>query len=148
MRVDINKILTELSSLPDFKEQLSLQGVFGQQNYEYGTGKLEGLEHKEEDFTEFLFDLPYTNSILEKEGMFRTRVMKLKPKSCYTYHKDPTKRKHIPLVTNYNCFFVVQDEVVRMPANGSVFILDTTKMHTALNASRKERIHIVGCFKE
>ena len=32
------------------------------------------------------------------------------------------------------------------PANGNHYIADTTKPHTFVNASREERIHIVGGF--
>jgi len=66
-------------------------------------------------------------------------------KTCYTYHQDPTKRIHIPLITNENCFMVIEDEIYRYPAEGDYYLVDTTKRHTFVNASFEERIHIVGC---
>ena len=65
-------------------------------------------------------------------------------KSCYSYHTDKTPRIHIPLITNDKCFMIVDDEVIRLPANGDVYLIDTTKFHTFLNGSWETRIHIVG----
>ena len=146
MSIDIERILLELEVLPDYDTQIGLQGVFGIPDPFYATGRITNKVHAEEQFTEFLFDMPYTNSILQQLNSYRTRVMRMKPKTCYTYHRDFTKRLHIPLVTNPNCFFVVDDEVIRYPATGDSYIVDTTKIHTAVNASLEDRIHIVGCI--
>ena len=48
---------------------------------------------------------------------------------------------HIPLVTNENRFMIVDDQLHRLPAE-EVYIIDTTKNHTRINASREDRIHI------
>ena len=148
MSINIERILLELSlRLPKYDTQISLQTVEGETDYNYGTGKLTTLnDHKEQDFIVPLFDIPYTNSIIKDLGMYRTRVMRMHSKTCYSYHKDPTMRIHIPLITNDKCFMVIDDEVHRHPADGNHYIIDTTKMHTAVNASWKERIHIIGCF--
>ena len=143
--IDIERILLELESLPDYKDQISLQGIKGINDPFNGVGKTKELNYAETEFIVPLFpQLTYTNSILENLKMYRTRVMKMKPKTCYTYHKDYAKRIHIPLITNEKCFFVIDDEVVRLPADGNHYLVDTTKMHTAINASFEERIHIVG----
>jgi len=110
--------------------------------------RLKRIDWNEEWLTEPYYDTPYINQILEEEGMFRARVMLLEPKTCYTYHKDPTPRKHIPLITNEKCFFVFDDEVFYMPEVGRLYYADTTAMHTAVNASWEKRYHIVGCYKE
>ena len=60
--------------------------------------------------------------------------MKLKPRTNYTYHQDYTKRFHIPLITNDNCFFVVDDKIVRYPADGNYYIVDTE--HKSLKAGK------------
>ena len=36
-------------------------------------------------------------------------------------------------------------EIIYLPADGNYYEIDTTQEHTALNGSRKDRIHIVGC---
>ena len=153
--IDIERILLELEMLPTWDKQICLQSFKGNNDPFFGCkhdgrGKVASLhgsnEHnkKDEDFTELLFDMKYTNSIIKELKMYRTRVMKLKYKTCYTYHRDKTKRIHIPLITNENCFIILDKEVCHYPADGNWFLVDTTKKHTAVNASWEDRIHIVG----
>ena len=70
----------------------------------------------------------------------------MRPYQCYSYHRDQTKRLHIPIITNDKCFLVVDDEVVRTPIEGNSYVIDTTKIHTAVNASFEDRIHLIGCL--
>ena len=145
--VDIKTILKELENLPEYNTQISLQGVEGQIDPLYGTGQLSDCKHKEPEFIYPIFsELKYTNKILFDLGMCRSRLMKLKPFHCYSYHKDASKRMHIPLITNERCMFIIDDEVHRYPADGNSYVIDTTKMHTAINASHEDRYHIVGCL--
>ena len=74
--------------------------------------------------------------------------MRLKSKECYTYHWDHLKRIHIPLITNEKCFFIVDNKLSQLPADGNYHMVDTTKMHTAINASWEDRLHIVGVVDE
>lgn len=145
MKISIDRILEEISTLPKYDEQLSLQvtdsGITGE-------GRLYNRDLNEKDFNVFAYDLPYTNSVLSDLKMYRSRLMNMRPKYCYTYHRDPTQRIHIPLLTNENCFFVIDDQVLRIPADGNHYLIDTRKMHTFVNASFKERLHIVGCVDD
>ena len=72
--------------------------------------------------------------------------MSLKRGMCYSYHYDLTPRVHIPLTSNEKCMFIIEDKVYRLPADGSVYFVNTKLFHTALNANREdfERTHIVG----
>lgn len=142
MPINIEHILLELESLPKYDTQLSLQVTADGSS---GEGQLAKLDYKEEDFNVFAYDIPYTNSVLSELGMYRSRLMNMKPKTCYSYHWDPTKRMHIPLLTNENNFFIIDDEISRYPADGSHYLIDTTKKHTFVNASFESRLHIVGC---
>ncbi len=149
--IDIDRILLEFELLPDYEDRIGLQTVSGEDHF-YGvhekrvTWQDNNINHKAEDFTEFCFpQLKYTNSVISDLKMFRTRVMVLKPKTCYSYHRDMSIRVHIPLITNTNCMFIIDDELKRYPADGNHYVIDTRKRHTALNASFEERIHIVGC---
>ncbi len=145
MSIDIQKILNELKKIPK-QEQIMLQKVKGKDD-NYGIGSLTAKDYPESEFNVLVYpELEYTNSIITDLNMCRTRVMRMSKKSCYSYHYDKTKRIHIPLVTNKNCFMVIEDEVFRYPADGNYYIVDTTKMHTFVNASFEERIHIVGCI--
>ena len=140
--IDVKRILEEILTLPKYDKQLSLQVT---ESGSGGEGRLARLDYKEKDFSVFAYDLPYTNSVLSDLKMYRSRLMNMPPKYCYSYHRDPTQRMHIPLITNENCFFVIDDRVLRIPADGNHYLIDTRKMHTFVNASFKERLHIVGC---
>ena len=144
---DLERIKLELSSLPDFDTQIYLQGnspdmdPFGPtngDNYLYADVNEELYEHP-------LFHIPYINSIIEEHDLVRTRVMHLKPKTGYYWHKDATHRIHIPVRTDPSCFLVFEDGVIHLPADGSWYDVDTTKYHSALNGSKIIRTHIVGC---
>ena len=151
MRIDVEKIIEEVSPLMekmclDERTQMSLQGVKGQTDPYYGCHHFKNQTHIEFEYNQFIHDsLTYTNSVIKDLKLFRTRLMRLMPQTCYTYHKDFSQRIHIPLITNENCFIIVDDVLNRYPADGSSYLINTTKMHTALNASTEERWHIVGC---
>ena len=153
MSIDIKRILFEIDMhVPEElkrETQISLQGVEGNNDPLYGTGRLANVGHREDQFDVPNFPrMQYTNSVLESLGMFRSRIMRMKGKTCYTYHQDPTKRMHIPLVTNENCFFIIDDVIHRYPADGNHYLADTTKKHTFVNASMEDRIHIIGCVDD
>ena len=149
MSLDLETIQNEMMVLPAFASQICLQGVKNVDDPFFGCEKVKSLKpYKETDFVHPNFDMPYTNSILKKLNMHRTRVLKLGPASCYSIHRDPTRRIHIPIVTNDKCFLIVNNEVIYLPADGSHYEIDTTHRHTAINGSRDlERIHIVGCIE-
>lgn len=88
------------------------------------------------------------NELNKKYDICLARYMKLYSKKCYTYHRDLSMRIHIPVVTNENCGFIVNDKFFRMPDEGQTYLLDTTQKHSALNMSTKDRIHLVFCLKK
>tara|TARA_B110000908_G_C10133631_1_gene393400 strand:+ start:63 stop:533 length:471 start_codon:yes stop_codon:yes gene_type:complete len=148
MKYDLYKIQEELLSLPDYKNQIYLQGysvdmdpiepTIGQ-NYLH-------VDQNESEYCVPLFDIPYINGIMKEHKLLRTRLMRMKPKTCYYWHNDSTKRLHIPIVTHEHCFLLVDGVQTHLPATGQAYVVDTTKMHTAFNASKIDRIHIVGAF--
>ena len=74
--------------------------------------------------------------------------MKMKPKTCYYWHHDKTKRLHIPMVKHMNIvFYYLDNDRIHLPADGTAYEVDTTVNHTALNCSKIDRIHIVGVIK-
>jgi hypothetical protein len=143
-RVNIAKITEELKLLK-ISAQFSLQGK-SKDDFNSSTSYDYSLREDEKEFIYPLYDLPYTNSILEEFKLFRTRVMKMINGTAYGLHVDNTPRIHIPLETNDKCLFIIDDVVYRMPADGSVYFADTTKPHTAINANTNRfiRTHIVG----
>lgn len=117
-----------------------------------GSGSLRDQDTiKRQEYTQHLFPLTkkLENQIYEYSSgnllINRIRFMSMTPISCLSYHKDPDAiRYHIPLITNDDCFFVVEDTVARMPDVGSLYSLQTNVKHTAINGSRTEdRLHLV-----
>lgn len=83
--------------------------------------------------------------LLHKEyNAVRGRMMALDWKTCLTIHRDSTQRIHIPIVTDENCMMLIDDKVHRL-SSGNTYLTDTTKPHTAFNASKIYRTHLVFC---
>jgi len=74
----------------------------------------------------------------------RVRILRLDSRSSLSYHRDPEARLHVPVVTNPGALMIVEEEAHHMKADGSVYYVDTTKYHTALNGGNKPRIHLVA----
>ena len=148
MHYDLDVITKELATLPDYSNQIYLQGTDRNMDPIHPTKGANYLnaDANEEDYWVPLFDIPYINSIMTEHDLTRTRVMKMTSKTCYYWHNDVSKRLHIPVITNPNCFLVFEDGPVHLPATGEAYVIDTTKFHSAMNASKQDRIHIVGCL--
>jgi len=96
------------------------------------------------NFTE---NMTYTKSVidnLKKYMPFNSVYYRyVKPFTCYNWHVDTMSTcLHIPLKTNFGCKFVYEDAVFSMPANGSVYMVNNSKPHTFVNASKDLRLHI------
>ena len=104
---------------------------------------------REHEFTMFnadYIDTPVYNLYEHLSKLFnigRFRLMVTQPKQCYTWHKDETKRLHVPLVTNPGARMVIGDTAYHLQA-GKLYITDTTLPHTAFNGSMHDRYHLVG----
>jgi hypothetical protein len=102
----------------------------------------------------------YTHSIvlqiesdLRKAGKRITGVSyhKLYVARCYPLHTDRMEQRfHIPIITNANVFFMVEEElgnenyeIWRMPDAGKVYVFTPTAMHTAINAGYDDRVHLL-----
>jgi len=123
MQIDIDMLLEEYNTLPG-DEHLLIQ-----------------------EADTFLYNIPYINNLLEEYNMFHSRVMRMAPKYCYSWHTDPHVRRHIPIISNDGAFMVVENELIRMPVGG-VYTVDTTRPHTAVNAWKETRVHIVGTISD
>jgi len=77
------------------------------------------------------------------------RFMRLSSeRRAYSYHKDETKRLHIPLLTNDECMFIIEKQLYEMNQPGVLYEMDTTQYHTALNLGWSDRVHMVGAYSE
>jgi hypothetical protein len=90
-------------------------------------------------FKETIFE-----EIINKYDMVRTRLIWVKPFSCYSFHKDTSPRLHLPLITNPQCFFVFKDIPVYHMSAGNLYWSDTTKPHTFINCSNQPRLHLIS----
>ena len=101
MKYDLEKIKEELDTLPSYDTQLYLQGDTKDMDSHEAIRNYLLVDETENDFNIPLFDLPYINSIMKKHNLVRTRVMKMKPKTCYYWHHDKTKRHIMCNFTTY-----------------------------------------------
>ena len=150
ININISNILSEVEqyilSDKNFVDQICLQGVNEKSDPYYGSRSMKEVdsEFTEYDFSVNLFpDMEYTNSLIGDLGIKRTRIMRMKPKTCLSYHYDRTWRVHVPLITNSKCFLLIDGTAYHVPADGA-YKVNTTKYHTAINASFEARTHLVG----
>lgn len=137
----------------------------GEEELTFGCGSLYDYDRKrwvakEQDFDTIIdqFRDTYLVSVIKDVSVYakekynltvgRSRLMALRPKSCLTFHTDigATMRFHVPIVINPDCFFVhnVPEPIVsKMPTVGQLYTFDSSVPHTAINASRESRIHLV-----
>jgi hypothetical protein len=158
---DIQKLEKESLALyekltPD-SGQISLKHTSSEKDrnlWEDGIGSLynptESGFLQEKDFTVLNSELKGSyleevHDIISKEYSFgRMRLMKLTGRKCMSLHVDGEKRIHIPIITNENCLMIVDNEVCHLPADGNAYLVDTTKVHTALNSNQNfDRIHLL-----
>jgi len=73
----------------------------------------------------------------------RVRIMRMSPKTTYSYHMDCENRLHFALQTSKHCMFIIDDEVFRIPSDGCGYLLSTVLPHTAVNCWDQMRLHLV-----
>jgi hypothetical protein len=94
----------------------------------------------------------------------RARLIALDPMECYYMHDDrheygrvtadaeerPFLRMHLPVITHKWCYHVEDYKLRHMPADGYPWVVNTSKIHSAMNATRPgwriRRWHIVGDY--
>lgn len=142
-RIESNIIWTEFPN----GRQTGLQFIKGNDPWQDAVGRLKTGQTWDENvevnpyFKDTIFE-----EIINKYKLTRTRLIWLKPYSCYSMHRDATIRMHIPLITNQRCYFVFrEDGLFNMPA-GHVYEVDTTKEHSAMNCSSEYRLHLIAAY--
>lgn len=97
-------------------------------------------------FKDTIFEEIY-NTLQSKYVLGRVRLFKSEPKTCLTWHIDEgMPRLHYPIKTQPGCFMVIDDEVKHLEQD-KWWMADTTKPHTAFNASKESRIHLVAVIR-
>jgi archaellin len=106
----------------------------------------------ESDFKFFVKEFSHTifedvhNQLSSRYKLGRIRLMNSRTRTCLSWHTDSEKRLHIPIITNPGARLVIEDAANHLPADGSVYLADTTKYHTAFNSGTENRIHLVACI--
>ena len=116
-------------------------------DWQTGIGRIAELAYEEENlYTHVNRELSGTvlSELIKKYNGFRTRIMIMPPRHCYSIHADPTPRIHIPISTNNQAWMIwpYLSECKTMNP-GLVYWVDTTKHHTFINGGETNRIHIV-----
>ena len=94
-------------------------------------------------FEETYFKTVYER-LLTKYNLGRVRILKLEPRTCLSYHRDPEPRIHIPLTSNPGALMIVDQFAVNLRADGGVYYTNTLKYHSVLNGGETERIHLIA----
>jgi len=127
----------------------STRGVFWTRDENYNEIQIE-KPVKESKYTKIEENLrgTYFEEIIKKLSvrytLGRVRILKLDSRSSLSYHRDPEPRIHIPIVTNPGALVVVKNFATHLPADGSAYIVNTKKYHTAINGGNEPRVHLVA----
>ena len=148
---NVDKILLEIDQIVSKfgwsnHNQISLQSPDG--DFHSGVGAIEETpQYNEHDFSKLNINPRWEISrFIIDHGLYRTRIMKLAPRVCYSVHADRSKRIHLAITTNENCFIMIDRKLYNVPDDGHAYLVDTTKPHSAMNCNLGfYRIHIVGC---
>ena len=55
------------------------------------------------------------------------RFLMKPPRSCLSWHRDPERRLHIPIITNVGNVMVIKDTAFHMPSDGAADITDNSE---------------------
>ena len=104
---------------------------------------------QEEKYTELCPEFKGTyveevyNIVRSKFNIGRMRFLMKPPRSCLSWHRDTSRRIHFPIKTQEGCFMVIENEILHLKKD-QWYLTDTMPNHTAFNASKENRIHLVA----
>ncbi|CAB4241908.1 Aspartyl/asparaginy/proline hydroxylase [uncultured Caudovirales phage] len=148
LQVEAEKLLLDTAT-GQFRTQMSLQ-TNGQANWDSGTGSRPGEAEDQWDklhpdlvgtwWEDFFAKLPFK--------VYRSRLMTMQPRTCYSIHVDDNPRLHIAIKTTKQARFIFTEPPALqfIPADSHIWWVDTTKEHSAMNGSMEPRIHLVMCL--
>lgn len=154
VQFDIARLQADLEKVsPLLDRQLCLTSRPGAaQPLSDGVGWYEGSET---DFT--VFNEEFRGTIFEEfyetvpYHLGRVRLMRMPPRSCYSFHQDKEPRLHIAIQTHENAYLLVDDDTglrswkIKIPSNGAVYWVNTQRTHTAMNTdANRYRVHLVA----
>lgn len=114
-----------------------------------GIGSISELEEKDEKkYCKIHTSLKgtYLEQLISQHNGYRTRIMLMPPRQCYSIHSDHSYRIHIPIVTNDQCWMIwPRDSACYRLFPEMSYLTNTTKPHTFINGGLENRIHVVMC---
>jgi len=152
---DINAIC--LTQIPGDKDSITggnVRGLYWTKPDSSGVEVQREHPINETKYTQFvqLFNQTYFkevfDTITKKYRLGRVRLLWKLPRTTLSWHRDPERRLHIPIITNPGAIMVVDTEAKHMPADGKVWITDNTKYHNAFNGGEQDRVHLVATVLE
>lgn len=87
---------------------------------------------------------PLGNILNGVDRVGEARLIKLQSAETYTAHADPDDRYHLPIITNPYAFIIDVEnlKMYHLPADGKIWMMDTSLIHVASNYGGRERIHL------
>lgn len=131
-------------------KQTGMQYADNEDTFLSATGSLQtGRDEKEYINLNPVFKGTIFERIINEYGLFRSRLMWVDSKTCYSIHGDMSMRLHIPLVTNPDCMFIFPNEsqLIHLPV-GNIYAVNTLKKHSFCNFSNTRRLHFMGCMSD
>lgn len=105
----------------------------------------------QDDFVDWQPGTEYIQNLAKKlkvNERGRVRLLRVNPRSCYSFHFDPHPyRVHIPLITNSGSFMSVWGKLWHLKL-GYAYRVRVQEEHTAINTGSTERVHLVfdNCY--
>lgn len=153
LKTEVLQILKTVKLDGDNQLMLSCRPGSADPNFE-GKGKIYDKEKqkfffRQDEFTEFNpnFKGGYLEEIWKSfpHPIGRFRIAVLQSHRCYSLHRDHEPKFHIPVTTNKDCYFLFQGhpQWYKMPADGSLYRMETRERHSAVNMGPDSRIHLL-----
>lgn len=124
-------------------KQSGLQYSIGEDIWLSATGKSKNWGIKHDQLNPF-YQGTFFENLIKEYKMIRSRFMWLGGSACYSFHLDRSQRIHVPIITNPQSFLIWRDGQIHHLETGYVYLVDTTKEHTAMNGADIPRLHLVG----
>ena len=82
--------------------------------------------------------------MIQDVGGERSRIMEMNAYTTYSVHKDNSPRYHLALITNPNAYFIFPtlNQIMHIPADGYLYEVDTTILHSFVNCG-PDRTHLI-----
>ena len=150
LKKEILELVNRIGFQGPYKNQIICQSLTdGVEDWQTGIGRIEELEiQKEQEYKYLQPSLKGTKieNIINEFSAFRSRILVMQPRSCYSVHSDPTPRIHIPIVSNSGCWMIwPRHQKCQQLLPGLIYWTDTTHTHTFINSGDDIRIHLVVC---